>query len=89
MKIKLSGAIYVRKCEYTQVVSFVFFSFKPEGYVYVCDHQIEIEIPEGFSLESSLIEKLKEDKEDATIAFHKKISELNEKISKLQCLEML
>lgn len=87
-KIKIPGFIQARKCAYTNNIDYAFFSFKSEDYVIVCDHQIEVSIPDDFNIDAGLVAKYEAQKEAVTVAFHRRIAEINSEISKLQCLEM-
>ena len=87
-KIKINGFIHARKCPYTDSIDYAFFAFKADDYVTVCDHQIEVSVPDDFNIEVGMIANLEASKEAATVQFHKRIAEINNEISKLQCLEM-
>jgi len=90
MKIQVKGFIYASQEVWETAPNFTFFTFENAGahYAMICPHTLEFEPPEGYSFEKAKIDALVAKKEDLTHSFHKSIAEINEQISKFQCLEM-
>lgn len=89
MKMQINGFIFASKDVWDKKPNFTFFAFdNPTGWVKVCPHTIEFELPEEFSMEAAQIELLNKRKEAVTSEFQRTIALINEQISKFQCLEM-
>lgn len=90
--IKIEGLICAVTSEYSDHVSYSFLAgssnFMTEhGYLEVCKHTLEFEIPADFNIVAAKVGALNNVKAALEKAFHKRIAEINDKISNLTCLE--
>jgi len=67
---------------------FAIYSVKVDGAIQVCEVDVAFTIPENFSMAAGQIEVLNAKKEAIQERYHADIAEVNDSISKLQCLEM-
>lgn len=53
----------------------------------VCEHDFEVEIPDGFDIRSSLVANLEEEKRKAAAEYQKRVTDLNAQIQSLLAIE--
>jgi len=58
-----------------------------ENYTYVCQQEIELEVPDNYDPRAQQIAALEAQKTKAMADYQKSVTEINERISKLQALE--
>ena len=82
--------VYFSKYSFETTGSWTAFSFRTadtESMTFVCEQDVEFDIPENYDPTAQKIAALQVEKEKAQEAFHKSIHQINERISKLQALE--
>jgi pantothenate kinase len=82
--------VYFSKYSWETTGNWTAFSFKTadtEHLTFVCEQDVEFDVPENYDPTAQKIAALQAEKEEAQAAFHKSIHQINEKISKLQALE--
>lgn len=57
------------------------------GYVNVMPYQFDVEIPDDFNMVAAKVAGLETQREKLRDEFNRRIAQINEEISKLQCLE--
>jgi len=90
MKIKITVYIHFHKCLWEDEGTYEVFSFKAKDDVdrtFVCEQEIEIEVPDNYDPTAQMIAALEAQKEKAMSDFNKTVMEINARISKLQALE--
>jgi len=89
MKIKTTLHIYFCKYSWEIEGKFVPFAYKvdSENYTYVCQQEIELEVPDNYDPRAQQIAALEAQKTKAMADYQKSVTEINERISKLQALE--
>lgn len=55
--------------------------------VFVCEQEIEVEIPDDFYIRHNLVASLEEEKRKATADYQKRVTELNSRIQSLLAIE--
>ena len=88
MKITLKGFIQAHQYSWRNEPTFECFPCQLEKYVQVCEVDIEFDLPDNFSMQSGQLEILKAEKEQKIVAHHREIKEIEDRMAKLQCLEM-
>lgn len=58
-----------------------------EDKVLVCEHDFEIEVPNGFDIRSGLVANLEEEKRKAAAEYQKRVTEINAQIQSLLAIE--
>ena len=68
---------------------FSFFSWdaSDQGYLAVMPHTIEVELPDDFNPISAQVQALQAKKAAVLAEYQKRVADINEQLSKLQCLE--
>jgi len=90
--IELKGWIWGKKEVYEREVKYMFFEgggsnyFSEQGYFQVCEHTVEVELPETFNPVAAQVSALNAKKEAIQRQFTDRIREINDAISNLQCL---
>ena len=90
MKLKTTVHIYLTQYAWEEKGQYQAFTFKVDNdleRVYVCSQEIELDLPDHFDPRSSQIASLEKKKTMLMADFHKSVTEINDKISKLQALE--
>jgi len=90
MKIKTKIHIYYNKHEWEKDGEYLVFSckFDDTSYrAYVCEQEIEIEVPDDFDPRAQQMAALVEQKQRVMAEYQKTVTEINERINKLQALE--
>lgn len=89
MKVTETGFILFRKETWEKEGSYMFkpWEYTEAGYVTVCPHTIEYEVPDDFDPRPAQIKQLEEKQREAAAAFHALTTEINRQISELQALE--
>lgn len=58
-----------------------------DHYTFVCEQDIELEVPDNYDPRAQQIVALKEKRQKVMADFQKSVTEINDQISKLQALE--
>jgi hypothetical protein len=90
MKIKTTIYIHFNKFEWENEGTYQIFSFKAsddDTRTFVCEQEIEVEIPDNYDPTAQMIAALEAKKERAMSDFNNTVMEINTRISKLQALE--
>lgn len=58
-----------------------------EGKVLVCEHDFEVEVPDGFDIRAGLVANLEEEKRKAAAEYQKRVTEINAQIQSLLAIE--
>jgi hypothetical protein len=92
--IEITGFIWAKKYSSCDVPNYHFFPgdgdneyFLKEGYLPICAHKINVEMPAEFNLAKRQIESLNAKKKLLQFEFNQRVMEINDEISNLQCLE--
>jgi hypothetical protein len=90
MKIKLTAHIHYAKYPWEDQGQFQVFACKMElleHYLYIGEQEIEIEVPDDYDPRPQQIAALEKQKQKAMADYQKSVTEINDRISKLQALE--
>jgi hypothetical protein len=90
MKIKTTINIYFCKFAWEEVGKFVPFAFPVEpceNYTYVSQQEIELEVPDNYDPRAQQIAALEAQKQKVMADYQKSVTDINDRISKLQALE--
>jgi hypothetical protein len=90
MKIKTTVHIHYSKYEWENEGEYLVYSHKFEDAHYrahICEQEIEIEVPDNYDPRAQQIAALIKKKENAMADYQNTLTEINERISKLQALE--
>jgi hypothetical protein len=90
MKVKTIAYIHYIKYNWETKGEFCLFSCKlddDDSRTYVCEQEVEIEVPENFDPRPNQIAALKAKKRKAMADYQRTVDEINDRISKLQALE--
>jgi len=90
MKIKITIYIHFQKYEWETEGTYQVYSFKAsddDTRTFVCEQQIEIEVPDNYDPTAQQIAALEAQKARAMSDFNKTVMDINIRISKLQALE--
>jgi hypothetical protein len=90
MKIQTTIYIYFQKYDWEKEGTYQAFSFKAnddDTRNFVCEQQIEIEVPDNYNPTAQKIAALEAQKARAMSDFNKAVMDINTRISKLQALE--
>jgi hypothetical protein len=90
MKVKTTVHIYHAQYSWEKEARFQIYSLKiddTEHMTYVGTREIEIEVPDNYDPRAQKIEALEKQKQKVMAEFHKTVTDINEKISKLQAIE--
>ena len=90
MKIKTTIHIHYTQYSWEEKGDYEVFSFKAEDTehrTYVCEQEIEIEVPDNYDPRAQKIEALQKHKHKIMSDYQKTVTEINARISKLQAIE--
>ena len=90
MKIKTTVHIHHNQYSWEQTGDYTVYSCKlddTEQRTYVCEQEIEIEVPDNYDPRAQKIEALQAQKEKIMADYQKTVTEINARISKLQAIE--
>lgn len=90
MKIKTTIYVHYLKYAWQEEGGYEIFSFKADDsdhQTYICQQEIEIDIPEDYDPRAQQIAALEQQKQKVMAAYQKTVNEITEKINKLQALE--
>ena len=90
MKIKTEINIYFCKFAWEEVGKFLPFAFPVEPceyYTFVCKQEIEMDVPDNYDPRAQQIASLEAQKTKAMADYQKSVTDINDRISKLQALE--
>jgi len=90
MKKKIEGFISLglNDWEGKEAYSFTVFKYQTQDRVLVMPHTLEFELPDDFDPRGKQVELLKAEKIKLMADFQARVTEIERKISELQCLEM-
>ena len=90
MKIKTTIHIHYNQYSWEEKGEYVIFSHKlsdEEHRTYVCEKEIEIEVPDDYDPRAQKIAALEQHKQKVMADYHKTMMQINERISNLQAIE--
>jgi hypothetical protein len=90
MKITITVYVYFQKYEWDNEGTYQVYSFKAsddDTRTFVCEQQIEVEVPDNYDPTAQQIAALEAQKARAMSDFNKTVMDINTRISKLQALE--
>jgi hypothetical protein len=90
MKVKTTIHIHYTQFSWEEKGNYEVFSFRAENTeqrTYVCDQEIEIEVPDNYDPRAQKIAALQAKKEKIMADYQKTVTEINTRISKLQAIE--
>jgi len=90
LKIKTTIHIHHAKWEWEDEAQYILYSY-PMGdtasITYICEQEIEIEVPDNYDPRAQQIAALEKEKQKVMADYQKTVTEINDRISKLQALE--
>ena len=90
MKIKITAHIHHNQYSWDEKGEYQLFCVKLddcEHRTYVGEQEIEIEVPDDYDPRAQKIAALEKQKQKVMAEYHKTVTEINERISKLQAIE--
>lgn len=90
MKLKLTAFLHFRKYAWQKDGEYqIFYARLPDDDTlsYVCEQEVEIEVPDNYDPRAQQISALEEKKLEVMAHYQKTVTDINERISKLQALE--
>jgi hypothetical protein len=90
MKVKTTVHIYHTHYSWEKKAKFQVFSLKmddTEHYTFIGEQEIEIEVPDNYDPRAQKIEALQKQKQKIMADYQKTVTEINDRISKLQAIE--
>ena len=90
MKIKLTAHIHYRKHSWEKEGSYqILYIALPddESLTYICAQEVEIEVPDNYDPRAQQITALERKRQKVMADYQAMVTDINEKISKLQALE--
>jgi len=90
MKIKANVYVHFQKYEWEDEGTYQVYSFKAnddDARTFVCEQEIEIEVPDNYDPTAQKIAALEAQKAKAMSDFNNTVMNINARISKLQALE--
>jgi len=90
VKVKTTAYIHYLKYEWDTEGKFEVFSFQASedgSRTFVCSQEIEIEVPDDYDPRAQQIAALEKQKQNVMAEYQKNVTEINERINKLQALE--
>ena len=90
MKIKLTAHIHYRKYPWESQGEYQLFYARLEDedtLTYVCEREVEIEVPDDHDPRAQQIAALERKKLEVMALYQKSVTDINDRISKLQALE--
>ena len=88
MKMTVKGFIQAHQYSWDLKPTFECYPCQLEKHVQVCEVDIEFDLPDNFSMQSGQLEILKVEKEKMIVRHNVDIKEIEDRMAKLQCLEM-
>jgi len=89
--MKIPTKLYIYFCKYTWETEgkFVPFAYQHESdhYTFVCEQDIEMEVPDNYDPRAQQIIALEKQKQKVMADYQNSVTEINDRISKLQALE--
>ena len=92
MKVKATVHIHFSQWSWEEEGQFQVFSCKlddAENRTYVGEQEIEIEVPDDYDPRAQKIAALEKHKQKVMADYHKTLTEINDRISKLQAIEFV
>lgn len=88
MKVTISGVVHATQ-DWKGEIKYEFFQFDMTeyGYMKVCEHAFEVEIPDNFNPIAAQVESLNAQKTKLQNEFNARVREINDQIANLQCIE--
>jgi hypothetical protein len=89
MKIKQTIHVHFSKWDFEETGEYVIYSHKFEDTdfrAHICECEIEIEIPDDFDPRPQQIAALEQKKQEAMAEYQNTLTEINERISRLQAI---
>ena len=89
MKIKTTVHIHYSKCSWEETHEYLVFSHKMNDTDYrshICEQEIEIEVPDDFDPRAQQIAALEAQKKKVMAQYQKTVTEITERINKLQAI---
>ena len=90
MKIKTTIYVYYQKYDWDTEGTYQVFPFKAnydESRTFVCEQEVEIEVPDNYDPTPQKIAALEAEKAKVMADYQKSVTEINTRINKLQALE--
>ena len=90
MKVKVTAHIYYNQYSWQETGEFQLFYAKvddTETMTYVGEQEFEIEVPDNYDPRAQKVAALEKYKQKVMADYHKTVTEINDRISKLQALE--
>jgi hypothetical protein len=90
MKIKLTAHIHFRKYHWDEKGEYqILYVALPddETLTYICAQEVEVEVPDNYDPRAQQVAALEKRKQKVMADYQKTVTDINEKISKLQALE--
>jgi hypothetical protein len=90
MKIKITVHIHHQKYEWEDEGQYLVYSCKLDDTDYrahICEQEIEIEVPDDFDPRAQQIAALEKQRQKVMAEYQKTVTEINERINKLQAIE--
>ena len=89
MKVQIKGWIVFGMYEWDTNARYNFFDYKPSGatHVPICEHTIEIDVPEDADPREQIATNLQNKKRALEAEFHKRVTEINQQIQSLLAIE--
>jgi hypothetical protein len=90
MKIKITAHVYHCKYSWEEKGEFLLFYAKvddTDSMIHVSEQEVEIEVPDNYDPRAQQIAALEKQKQKVMADYQKMVTDINEKISKLQALE--
>ena len=90
MKIKTTVHIHYAKWEWEDEAQYIVYAYRmgdTASITYICEQEIEIEVPDDFDPRAQQIAALEKEKQKVMADYQKTVTEINDRISKLQALE--
>ena len=89
MKIKITAHIYYNKDVWDEKGRFEVFTFKFDDCdyrTYVCEQEIEIEVPDNYDPRAQQIEALEKEKQKVMADYQKTVTDINNRINNLKAI---
>jgi hypothetical protein len=90
MKVKITAHVHYNKYSWEETGKYEVFSIKfddTDSRTYVGEQEVEIEAPDNYDPRAQQIAALEKHKQKVMADYQKMVTDINEKISKLQALE--
>ena len=90
MKIKITAHVYYCKYSWEEKGEFLLFYAKvndTDSMIHVNEQEVEIEVPDNYDPRAQQVAALEKQKQKVMADYQKTVTEINDRISKLQALE--